>query len=39
MKSYNLDYLLEDDNTIRNAIINCCNAKKRKKIKVIINIT
>ena len=31
MKSYNLDYLLEDDNTIRNAIINCCNVKKKKK--------
>lgn len=31
MKSYNLDYLLEDDNIIRNAIINCCKSKKRKK--------
>ena len=31
MKSYNLDYLLEDDNTIKNAIINCCKSKKRKK--------
>lgn len=31
MKSYNLDYLLEDDNTIRNAIITCCKSKKKKK--------
>ena len=31
MKSYNLDYLLEDDNMIKNAIINCCKSKKRKK--------
>lgn len=31
MKSYNLDYLLEDDNMIRNAIINCCKSKKKKK--------
>lgn len=31
MKSYNLDHLLEDDNIIRNAIINCCKSKQKKK--------
>ena len=31
MKSYNLDYLLEDDDAIRNAIITCCKSKHKKK--------
>lgn len=31
MKSYNLDYLLEDDNAIRDAIINCCRTKNKKR--------
>lgn len=31
MKSYNLDYLLENDNIIRDAIINCCSSKEKKK--------
>lgn len=31
MKSYNFDNMLYDDNVIRNAIINCCKSKQRKK--------
>ena len=31
MKSYNLDKLLENDEIIKTAIINCCRSKKRKK--------